>query len=37
LLGTLFLWIGFAAALIIFISAVAGAIYYFRRQRSGNS
>lgn len=34
-LGTLFLWIGFAAALVVFVSAVAGAIYYYSRQRSG--
>jgi hypothetical protein len=35
-LGTLFLWLGFTAALVVFISALAGAIYYYNRQRSGS-
>jgi hypothetical protein len=34
LMGTLFLWLGFLAALVVFISAVIGAIYYYSRQRS---
>jgi hypothetical protein len=33
-LGTLFLWLGFAAALIVFISAVVGAVYFYSRQRA---
>lgn len=36
-LGTLFLWLGFGAALIVFISAVAGAIYYYSRQRASKN
>jgi len=36
LLGTLFLWIGFGAALLVFVSAVTGAIYYYNRQRASN-
>ena len=35
LLGTLFLWLGFGAALVVFLSAIAGAIYYYNRQRNG--
>lgn len=36
-LGTLFLWLGFVAALIVFVSAVAGAVYFYNRQRAGNN
>ena len=36
-LGTLFLWLGFAAALVVFVSAVAGAIYFYSRQRTGSN
>ena len=36
LLGTLFLWIGFGAAMLVFISAVTGAIYYYNRQRASS-
>jgi len=35
LLGTLFLWLGFSAALVVFLSAITGAIYYYNRQRNG--
>lgn len=35
-LGTLFLWLGFAAALIVFASAMAGAIYYYSKKRGGS-
>lgn len=33
LLGTLFLWLGFFASLIVFISGGIGAIFYYGRQR----
>jgi hypothetical protein len=37
LLGTLFLWLGFAAALVVFVSAVVGAAYFYSRQRTGSN
>jgi F0F1-type ATP synthase membrane subunit c/vacuolar-type H+-ATPase subunit K len=36
-ISTVILWIGFVAALMIFIAGVIGSIYYFSRQRSGKS
>jgi hypothetical protein len=33
-MGTLFLWVGFIAALIVFVSAIAGTVYYYSRQRA---